>query len=77
LGGGLLPGRKSYRHPWVYFVCCFDTIDISQEAGMPKEGSKAPDFSLPDDHGNKVCLSDFKGRKTVVLFFYPKADTPG
>jgi len=37
---------------------------------------KAPDFSLLDQNGNKVSLKDFKGQ-TVVLFFYPKADTPG
>jgi len=37
---------------------------------------KAPDFSLLDQDGNKVSLKDFKG-KTVVLYFYPKADTPG
>jgi peroxiredoxin Q/BCP len=39
-------------------------------------GTKVPDFTLPDQDGNPVSLSDFKG-KTVVLFFYPKADTPG
>jgi peroxiredoxin Q/BCP len=44
---------------------------------MLKEGSKAPQFSVHDDHGNKIALSDFAGKKTVVLFFYPKADTPG
>lgn len=38
-------------------------------------GEKAPDFDLPTDTG-RVSLSDFKGRK-VVLFFYPKDDTPG
>jgi peroxiredoxin len=37
---------------------------------------KAPDFSLPDENGKQVSLKDFRG-KTVVLFFYPKADTPG
>jgi len=42
-----------------------------------KEGSKAPDFILLDDHGNTVKLSDYAGKKAVVLFFYPKADTPG
>jgi len=41
-----------------------------------KEGSKAPAFSLPRDGGETVSLADFKGRK-LVLFFYPKADTPG
>ena len=41
-----------------------------------KPGSKAPAFTLPRDGGGTLSLGDFKGRK-VVLFFYPKADTPG
>jgi peroxiredoxin Q/BCP len=40
------------------------------------EGAKAPAFQLPRDGGNTVSLSDFAGRK-LVLFFYPRADTPG
>ncbi|HLS40211.1 MAG TPA: thioredoxin-dependent thiol peroxidase [Ornithinicoccus sp.] len=45
---------------------------------MPKlePGTKAPDWSLPDAHGNTVSLSDFAGRK-VVIYFYPAAMTPG
>jgi len=39
-------------------------------------GDKAPDFTLPDQHGTPVSLSGLQGR-TVVLYFYPKADTPG
>ena len=39
-------------------------------------GKKAPDFALPDEQGRTVRLSDFEGRR-VVLFFYPKASTPG
>ena len=39
-------------------------------------GADAPAFTLPDQAGEPVSLSDFKGRK-VLLFFYPKADTPG
>lgn len=39
-------------------------------------GDKAPAFALTDQHGTKVRLSSFKGRKLVV-YFYPKADTPG
>jgi len=39
-------------------------------------GDPAPDFTLSDQHGNPVTLSDLRGR-TVVLYFYPKADTPG
>jgi peroxiredoxin Q/BCP len=41
-----------------------------------KEGDQAPDFELQDDAGNPLTLSSLKG-KTVVLYFYPKADTPG
>jgi len=39
-------------------------------------GDAAPDFSLTDQHGDPVKLSELRGR-TVVLYFYPKADTPG
>ncbi len=39
-------------------------------------GDKAPEFSLPDDTGKTVSLKDFKGQQ-VVLYFYPKDDTPG
>ena len=41
-----------------------------------EEGAQAPDFELKDQNGHAVRLSDFKG-KTVVLYFYPKDDTPG
>ena len=43
---------------------------------MLETGMKAPDFTLPDENGDAVKLSDLKGQ-TVVLYFYPKADTPG
>ena len=43
---------------------------------MIEIGAKAPDFMLQDTNGNAVSLSDFKGRK-VVLYFYPKDNTPG
>ena len=41
-----------------------------------KEGDKAPDFSLQDDSGKEISLKNFQGKK-VVLYFYPKDDTPG
>ena len=41
-----------------------------------KIGEKAPDFNLKDQNGNSVSLSSFKGKK-VILYFYPKDDTPG
>lgn len=43
---------------------------------MPAEGDAAPDFTLPDQDGNPVSLRDLRG-ETVVLYFYPRADTPG
>ena len=48
------------------------TIDtVALEPGDP-----APDFDLPDQHGESVSLASFRGRK-VLVYFYPKADTPG
>ncbi len=43
---------------------------------MLTPGQPAPDFTVPDEQGHTRRLSDFAG-KTVVLWFYPKADTPG
>ena len=43
---------------------------------MLQVGTKAPEFTLPDKNGNMVSLSDFLGKK-VVLYFYPKDNTPG
>jgi len=44
--------------------------------GIVNAGEKAPEFTLSDDQGRQVSLSDFRGR-VVVLFFYPKDDTAG
>ena len=41
-----------------------------------KEGDPAPDFRLKADNGAEVSLADYRGKR-VVLFFFPKADTPG
>ena len=43
---------------------------------MLKVGDQAPDFEVKDHHGQTIALHDLRGRK-VVLWFYPKADTPG
>ena len=40
-------------------------------------GSKAPDFTLPSQSGEMVSLKEFLGEKVVILYFYPKDDTPG
>ena len=45
-------------------------------ASTPQEGQKAPDFALKDEKGKTHKLSDYKG-KQVILYFYPKDDTPG
>ena len=42
-----------------------------------KEGASAPQFSLTSNEGKSVSLADFKGKQRVVLYFYPKDDTPG
>lgn len=44
---------------------------------FPKIGNMAPAFSLPDQNGSKVSLKDFRDNSNVVLYFYPKAMTPG
>jgi peroxiredoxin Q/BCP len=44
---------------------------------LPVIGKPAPDFSLPSTSGENVSLRSFKNKKTVVLYFYPKDETPG
>lgn len=44
---------------------------------LPKVGNMAPAFSLVNQNGEKVSLKDFKGKSNIVLYFYPKAMTPG
>ena len=46
-------------------------------ATSPKVGDDAPDFTLPDAEGEPVTLSAHEGKSPVVIYFYPKADTPG
>ncbi len=43
---------------------------------MPQEGAPAPDFALPNEENHTVKLKDFHGHP-LVLYFFPKADTPG
>ncbi len=49
---------------------------LEEENKMLEVGTKAPEFTLPDRDGNFVSLTDFAGKK-VVLYFYPKDNTPG
>jgi thioredoxin-dependent peroxiredoxin len=52
-------------------------LDLFAGTSKVRAGDTAPDFSLPDASGRTVRLSDFRGRRAVVLYFYPKDDTPG
>jgi peroxiredoxin Q/BCP len=47
------------------------------DSELPKVGQPAPDFTLPSTDDTDVSLSSFKGKQAVVLYFYPKDDTPG
>jgi thioredoxin-dependent peroxiredoxin len=47
------------------------------KANLPAVGEKAPDFNLPGTGGKTYKLDDFTGKQNVVLYFYPKDDTPG
>jgi thioredoxin-dependent peroxiredoxin len=58
-------------------VSCFGTLNLDAKAEtMIEAGEQAPEFTLPDQDGNDVTLGALRGQ-TVVLYFYPKADTPG
>jgi peroxiredoxin Q/BCP len=52
------------------------TSAAQSKTANPMPGAKAPAFRLLSDNGGTVCLADFAGRK-LVLYFYPRADTPG
>lgn len=50
---------------------------MSEPTQIPAAGSKAPDFTLPASDGSTISLKGLADKKAVVLYFYPKADTPG
>lgn len=50
---------------------------MGERAGIVQTGRVAPDFELQSSEGEVVTLSEFRGERAVVLYFYPKADTPG
>ena len=60
----------------VFFSLIAAMFSLPAAADVPPVGSMAPDFSLPDQNAKPVKLADFRG-KWVVLYFYPKDDTPG
>ena len=67
-----LPGSPRLRH----VVLIFMPHGVVSMADWIEAGAKAPDFTLVTDDGTKLTLSSLKG-KPVVLYFYPKDDTPG
>lgn len=59
-------------------LCCYCAPSHSEDAPAAlKVGDKAPDFQIPATDGKPLKLSDFKGKKNVLVAFYPKAFTPG
>lgn len=50
---------------------------MSEATGALTAGKAAPKFTLPASNGKDIALEEFKGKQIVVLYFYPKADTPG
>ena len=53
------------------------TVNEQAVKGKVKVGDAAPDFALPTQAGSAVSLHDFLGKKSIVLYFYPKDNTPG
>ena len=64
----------SIRHN--FFAGMLSLAGLAQAAGLV-EGVQAPTFEAQDQHGKLIKLADFKGKSNVVLYFYPKDDTPG
>ena len=51
-------------------------FSASANRNLPRVGQTAPEFEMPDQHGKKRSLAEFRG-KWLVLYFFPRADTPG
>ncbi len=62
---------------FVLLVSIFSFLSCRAQELTLKEGDNAPDFTLQTDEGKTVKLSDYKGVSNVVLYFYPKDQTPG
>lgn len=68
--------NQKLRAAAVLLVLMF-AVPVASTARTLKVGEKAPNFTLPDQNGNKVTLSNFAGKKNVVLAFYVLAFTGG
>jgi thioredoxin-dependent peroxiredoxin len=60
-----------------FIAAMMATLGLSLAGAGLKEGAPAPPFSAQDQEGRTVSLADYRGKATVVLYFYPKDDTPG
>ena len=61
----------------IVFLAASVLLSAAMAKAALKVGDTAPDFALPDQHGNTVRLRDFRNKRTVVLAFYVRAGTPG
>lgn len=61
----------------VFLLISLLLVSCGGTANNLEVGNNAPDFTLPDSEGNSYKLSDYKGKNPVVIYFYPKANTPG
>lgn len=64
------------KQTWRVWMGIFTMLGVATAATV-KEGAKAPAFEARDQHGALVRLADFEGKSPVILYFYPKDDTPG
>lgn len=67
---------KMYVLTFVLILSIF-SLGLFMKGDNLKVGDKAPDFKLQDSNGKIYSLSAYKGKNPVVIYFYPKADTPG
>jgi peroxiredoxin Q/BCP len=62
---------------WVALLALVVAGGLAVGAEEPKVGDKVPDLGAPDENGKEVKLSSYVGKSGVVVYFYPKAGTPG
>ncbi len=84
LFGNLFPGNKQYikfRNFYLFYLIIYAILFVVYlNIDNPKEvrvGDSIPSFELPDQHGNRFDLDSIIGEKNLVIFFYPKDDSPG
>lgn len=71
------PRNETRRAPRTFHLPNMMTIALAVLAMLQDKGAPAPDFSAPNQDGKVIRFADFKGKKNVLLAFYPKDNTPG